>query len=837
MKLSVNWLKEFTTIDMSVDDLVEKIGSQLGAVEEVINLGERYQGIVVAKVVSCEKHPNADKLSLCTIDDGSVVKDVARNEQGLVEVVCGAPNVVADMLVAWLPPGSTVPNSFEKDKFVLEAREIRGKVSNGMLASAHELAIGDDHSGIISIDLPAKPGDDFAKLYKLDDYIIDIENKMFTHRPDCFGMLGLAREVSGISHLAFHSPEWYKQAAADAFHLGAFQELELEVVNELPELVPRFTAVAMAGAKVKPSPLLMQSMLARVGLRPINNLVDITNFVMMLTAQPVHAYDYDKLKAASNGKAVLKAGRPSGDKFIALNGKTYIPHEDDIMIKTDQQDIGFGGMIGGANTEVSDLTKNIVLECANFDMYAIRRSSMRHGIFTDAVARFNKGQSPLQNTQVIAYAVGLVRELAEGQVAGPLFDDPAHSTLTSGLKVDRQFINNRLGLDLASEEIAELLRNVEFGVMVDGDSIDIQAPFWRTDIHIREDVVEEVGRLYGYDHLPKMLPKRDLRALRHDELIIFKDELRDLLSRMGCSEVVTYSFVHEALLRKAGQDPAQAFHIRNAKSPDLQYYRLSLTPNLLEKIHPNIKAGFGQFALFEIGKSHIKDQLDDEKLPVEFERLAIVFAADAKTQKSQYQGAAYYQAKYLLNELLRSLGISAKWGALEIDKYDDATRTKVSMYQLNRAARLTVDGTVIAEIGEYNQSARSGFKLPAMCAGFEVDIEALYKARNKSSRYEPINRFPSTEQDICLKVASTMTYQELADFIGDQLEEAKSTHGYRLHYKAIDIYQSADDADHKQITFRITLEHPDRTLTDQEVNELLNHLAEAAKSALAAERI
>src|SRR5690349_18413249 len=196
MKVSVNWLRQFTDIDISIDELVEKIGAQLGAVEEVIDLGKKYQGIIIAKVVSCEKHPNADKLSVCWIDDGGLATGVERNEHGLIRVVCGAPNVREGLSVVWLPPGVTVPASYDKDPFVLEARELRGVVSNGMLASASELAIGDDHNGIVEVEMEVVPGSSFAEVYQLNDYIIDIENKMFTHRPDCFGILGVAREVA-----------------------------------------------------------------------------------------------------------------------------------------------------------------------------------------------------------------------------------------------------------------------------------------------------------------------------------------------------------------------------------------------------------------------------------------------------------------------------------------------------------------------------------------------------------------------------------------------------------------------------------------------------------------
>ncbi|HET9721498.1 MAG TPA: hypothetical protein VFP32_00510, partial [Candidatus Saccharimonadales bacterium] len=277
MKVSLNWIRlmnqNYGCSDSSeLDDvkkLVEKIGSQLGAIEQVIDTGEKYQGVLVVKVVECAKHPNADKLNLCLIDDGGVDKKFKRDKDGLIEVVCGAPNVKAGMLAAWIPPGTAVPSTFDKEPFVIESRDIRGKTSHGMLASPKELDIGDSHAGILHLS-SGQPGDDLIKILRLDDHIIDIENKMFTHRPDCFGLLGVARELAGIFNKPFKSPDWYKEDIK-LDNDGRKNVLKLEVKNQLPKLVPRFCAVAVKEVKIEPSPDWLQSFLARSGLRPINN--------------------------------------------------------------------------------------------------------------------------------------------------------------------------------------------------------------------------------------------------------------------------------------------------------------------------------------------------------------------------------------------------------------------------------------------------------------------------------------------------------------------------------------------------------------------------------------
>ncbi len=564
MKVSLNTVKQFTSVDVGIDELVHKINQQLGGVEEVIDLGAKYKDAVIVRVVSAEKHDNADKLSVCWVDDGGVVPDVERNDAGHVQVVCGAPNVHADMLAVWLPPTATVPASYDDaEPFVLDTREIRGVKSNGMLAAPDELAIGTDHDGILELnpdewrpyDVEIKPGASFAAAYGLDDTIIDIENKMFTHRPDCFGQLGVARELAGIQHQQFTSPEWYLNQPTFEKADG----LELHVFNEATDAVPRFMAVAIKDIEVKPSPLWLQCALVALGSKPINNIVDVTNYVMLLTAQPLHAYDYDKLRGHTLG---TRMARP-GEKIQLLNDKTYELTEDDIVIVDAEGPVGLGGVMGGGDSEVSAETTHIVLEAASFDMYAIRKTSMRHGLFTDAVTRFNKGQSPVQNPVCLNLALRSIFDTAGGTQASQVFDEKrdaadalVKSYHTVSTRVTEDFINQRLGLTLQATDIAALLEHVEFDVENQEEGLDVFPGYWRTDIDLPEDIVEEVGRLYGFDKLPRVLPLRSTKPAPTNPVVETKTRLRSILSGAGANEVLTYSFVHEKTMQRAGQDPS-----------------------------------------------------------------------------------------------------------------------------------------------------------------------------------------------------------------------------------------------------------------------------------------
>ncbi len=834
MKVSLNWIKEFTEVNLPIDQLIEKIGSQLGAVEEVINLGKRYQGIVISKVVSCAKHPNADKLRVCLVDDNGATKEVARKSDGYIEVVCGAPNVEAGQLVVYIPPGTVVPSTFDKDPLALEARDIRGVVSNGMIASAKELAMGDDHQGILIIDEEAQPGDSFAKLYKLDDYLIDIENKMFTHRPDCFGMLGIAREIAGIQHKPFKSPDWYHEDTTPHFTPFQGSTLEMEVKNETPELVPRFCALAMSGIKVGPSPIWLQARLASLGVRPLNNIVDLTNLVMLETAQPLHAYDYDKINAQnedSKGATLIVRKAHKGEQLTLLGGKNIKLKGEEVVVATKTQAIGLGGIMGGADTEVDAQTQNIIIEAANWDMNMIRKTAMDHGLFTDAANRFTKGQSPRQNLAVLARTAKEVKEIVGGQVASDLIDNKHFDASDIIVKVTPQFINSRLGLDLGEDIIKTLLENVEFKASINSQHFNVAVPFWRTDIEIPEDIIEEVGRLYGYDHLPMDLPQRDLKPPKSDALLSFKSKLRDILVLAGGNELLTYSFVNDKLLKAAGQGSAKAFHIRNALSPDLQYYRLSLTPSLLEKIHPNIKLGYSKLALFEIGKAHVKGLNDKDGLPTELERLAAVVISDSK-------GAAFYEAKRLSDFLLQRLGLKeVTYQELKDIQLDDGWAQTAAAFEPQRTAAVSVGEALIGLVGEPSISLQRALKLPQRSSHLELDILALQRLSSGLNTYQPLNRFPELSQDLCLKVKADMTYQQVTEFIRSQVDQAAQQPGYLYELSPLDIFQRPGDEQHKQITWHIVLWHPERTLTTSEINKLLDNIAQEAKQALAAERV
>ena len=829
MKVSLNIIKQLINFELPpVDELVARVNQQLGGVEEVIDFNAKYGGARIVRVVECTKHPNADRLSVTKIDDGGAVADVPRDENGLVQVVCGAPNVHADMWAIWLPPKSTVPASFDDDEpFVLDARPLRGVLSQGMLAAADELAIGTDHEGIIEIhehDVPAgvelTAGASFAKTFGLDDYVLDIENKMFTHRPDCFGQLGVAREIAGIFHQQFTSPDWYKSVQQ---FTGA-EGLDLTVTNDAPELVPRFMAVAIRDVTVQPSPLWLQCQLVAMGGKPINNIVDATNYMMLLTAQPTHAYDYDKLRGSTLGARMAR----DGEKVSLLNGKEYELTTDDIVIADGEGVVGLAGIMGGTDTEVSNDTKNIVLECANFDMYALRRTAMRHGIFTDTLTRFNKGQSPLQNAAVLKQLMSMVGGVQASEVFdlkqfSDELDDYFDGKYTpANIDIDSKFINERLGLDLSGDDICGLLNNVEIkshGPEEELGYICIQSPFWRTDLELPEDIVEEVGRLYGFDKLPRQLPMRSIKPAPRNPRRQLKQAIRQSLSRAGANEVLTYSFVHERVLKNAEQDPNRAYRLSNALSPDLQYYRTSVLPSLLDKVHANIKAGHDEFMLFEIGKIHDKElPLTDENLPSEQTFVDGVYAS-----KKPRAGAPFYKARKLVDRLLADLNVEA-----DFVKIVESDADVPAPFDGQRSAWIVAkNGDKLGIVGELSQTVRRNFKLPDYTAAFSLDIEKLQVclASSCAHNYRPLSRYPSTTRDISLKMQSAVDY---ASVYACAEEVAKKHRELQIGITPIAIYQPKDDDSTKTITLSVKFTSAERTLADKDTAPIIEEIAAMA---------
>lgn len=819
MIISLQWLKKYVETSLTVDELVSRIGERLVEVEGVEYIGDAYADVVVAEVKTCQPLEGSDHLSVVTIDDAGAVADVERNEYGYVQVVCGAPNVREGIKVAWLPPRAVVPSTrHDAEPFVLSAKPLRGVVSNGMLASAKELDLFDEHEGILELDADAVVGESFAKAYELDDYLIEIENKSLTHRPDTFGVIGFAREVAGILGVPFVTPSWLADIDATLPEGGA--SLSVAILGE--SISERFQAIVLEGMNESSrSPLWMQLYLARSGVRPISAAVDISNYLMLLTGQPTHMYDYDKLLALAGDVAEIRVRLANEDETLTLlDGKTITLDPSDIVISAGAQPVGLAGVMGGQSTVVDGSTTRVLLEVATFDLYHIRSTYMRHGIFSEAVTRFTKGIPAPLGRPVLLEAVRMLQDMTDAKPVGGIIDVYPGRQEPIVVEVAQDHCNQVLGTYYSAEDIVSLLENVGFSVATNHGIFTVTVPYWREDIHIPEDVIEEVGRLAGYDSITATLPLREVRAVRPSAFDIQKTRVRSAMIRLGAHEVLTYSFIHGDTLKKWGQNPQDSYRITNSISPDLQYYRQSLLPSLLGLVHLNVKAKQHPFTIFEINKVHTKkDGLTQENVPAESYRMAAVVAASGDN------GSTYYRAKAQLEAIARQLGVILEFRSLASS---EVPADISAGFEPQRSAGVyTNDGQLVGVVGEFTYRTRQQFKLDESVAGFEIYLQTFTAYAKEVLPYRALSRYPSVERDVCFQVPFDTRYADLQQVIDTRVSSVPIS----VSYQPLDIY-APDTKDYKNITFRFTWVSYEETLTGDKVSEYMNNMTELVANAV-----
>ena len=822
MKLNLNWLAEYVDLKVSEEQLFEAINYKLGEIESITDFSLKYQGILIVKVVEVSNHPDADNLKLCLIDDNQVSKQIPRNNQGLISVVCGANNVVSGMLAVWIPLQAIVPTSFKTDQpIVMEAKNIRGVTSYGMLASLVELDLGSDAETILEVPNNHQAsliGQTFSSYYGLNTKIIEIENKMFTHRPDCFGLLGVAREIAAITKSSFKQPIWYNLAEMDKT-IASDKKFRIDI--EAPNLCQRLRVRVLSNAKVEPSVLELQFRLISIGIKPVNNIVDLTNYVMHLSGQPAHAFDYDKLLALSNKKDKLNLivrQTKSSESLKLINGKTLNFDQPALVIATDKQPVALAGIMGGCDTEVDSQTKNVVLEVANFNQYDLHKTSMHYGVFSEALTRFSKGQSVWQIPAVANYLSTNISRLSEASLNESIYEISQQSYQSSSLKITPDFINQRLGTNYATKEIIELLSRVGFKVELSEGKLLIHIPFWRTDIGIVEDIVEEVGRLGGYMNIKPILPIRTIRPVSKNALIDLKTKIRTVLSLSGASEVMSYSFISQKLANSSSQNLKTAFNLINPLNPNLEVYRQDLSSSLLEVAKINIDLQFKEFAIFELGCVHVNDNqhLDGEALPIDLSRLSLIYHSNTVDTAD-----CFYTARRYLDLLADHLSIKFSYSA-----YSKKSQLLSGIYVNSHSAIIELDNQIVGVLGLIKSSNK--------LAGFELDLDVLlsYLSQIKTS-YIPISKYPKSSQDLTLQVSSHISYAELIQTI-ELVVNKYNQSDWRVEFQPLSIFQSDKMIDIKNISFRFEVCHTLKTVNRAEVSALVGKVVAKCSQQLSA---
>ena len=786
MKVPLSWLKQYVDVDLPAQDLAHRLtmaGIEVGEVEVIGGWSE----VFVGHVTGVRPHPNADRLRLCVVNTGS--------EE--LEVVCGAPNVAAGQNICFAKVGANIYNTHTERHEVLEAAKIRGVESQGMICSAVELGLGDDHSGIIELPEDAPVGallDDY-----LGDTVLDLE--LTPNRLDCLSVLGVAHEVAALTGKTVKEPETnYKEAGAPITE-------QIDISVESPELCRRYTASLLQGVKIGPSPQWLQDRLTRAGLRPINNVVDVTNFVMLEYNQPLHSFDYDLIKDAT---VIVRRARPD-EMLTTLDGVERKLTVENLVIADANDAIGLGGVIGGANSDISVNTVNVLLESATFDGTNNRETAQTLGLRTEATLRFEKGLRPELAPIALRRATGLIQEVAGGTVApgivDVLSDEGADAPVVplTGEKIRRM-----LGMEVDQKRVQETLDALGFTWESAGESeLKVTVPYWRNDVNIEEDLVEEVVRTIGYDSVPTTMLSSPIPFQQPEPVMGLRDQIKDLLASEGIQEVINYPLVTLQQLEQVEQlDPANLpMRVTNPMSADREYLRTTLRASLLATLAANQGHGAGPFRLFEAGRVFWPREGD---LPDERETVAGVLAG-LRHEPSWLEDDSlldFYDAKGVVELVLNRLGVSATY-----EPSDDPS------FHPGRCAVIKVADAVIGVVGEVHPVVmdRLGLESPQVAA-FELYLGPLLAALPAGQQqFEPLPRYPSATRDLALVMPT--------DVDAGQVTRLILRHRGVDRADLFDIYAGENIAEGtKSLAFHVYFQARDRTLTNEEVNRSLDGL-------------
>lgn len=793
MKFTTDWLQNYVDIDgLALDDLSDKL-TMLGLeVEAVTPLHEELAPIKIARILEASPHPDADKLQVCKVAVGPEEYDI----------VCGAPNARRGLVTAVALPGTVLPGGIK-----IKKSKVRGVVSQGMLCSEKELGLSEEADGIMELPAECSDGDQFIEAMGLQDTQIEVD--LTPNRADCASVIGIAREVAGYTGRALHLPIETAQLSKEAEGFS--------VAIDAPELCPRYAGRLITNVNIKQSPWWLRKRLLSVGLRPINNVVDITNFVMMEYGQPLHAFDFDNL---AGGKIIIRTPRSDELTFTTLDEKERTLDPDMLMICDAEQPVAVAGVMGGMNSEVSDTTTTILLESACFNDVSIRRTARKLNLATDASYRFERGVDPEGTLSAMNRAVELLCELAGGSCAegegidaypGRRSIDPLY------LRVSR--CNDLNGIALTKEQIQKMLRSI--GIQCtdkDEDTIVVTPPSFRIDIEREADLIEEVARLYGYDNIPVSLPTVNLSYPEQDHVRLLRLETSELFTRIGFSEAINYSFstpVHLDMLKLASDDTRRRqVRLLNPLSEEQTVMRTTLLPGLLENVKRNISYQKTSVKLFEIGK--VFTPTGENSLPLENTRLAGVLSGnrygDSHPLYFKPQNCDIFDAKGSIEYLLEALRLNVAEGentivfqtAREHEPFADTFNTLV----------LNHDKKVIGYLGKVAQDVVKSFGIKQEVYFFDIDFDALGSLPAMPKSFSSLSIYPSVKRDIALVVADSISAGELLAAVrgsGEKLIE---------HSEIFDIFKGEKIPEgYKSVALSITYRSPTKTLTEKNVEK------------------
>jgi phenylalanyl-tRNA synthetase beta chain len=781
MKVTLGWLKEYLDISLPPAELAERLTMSGTEVKGWQVVGGGWENIVVGQIVAINPHPNADRLTLPTVDLGT--------EQQTV--VCGAPNLKLGDKVVFARVDAQLRDGHTGEVFRLKAAKIRGVASSGMVCSEKELGISDSHQGIMVLPADAPVGAALADY--LGDVILDLD--ITPNRPDCLSVIGIAREVAALSGKEVHIPE--------ASYEESLPPIDKQVSIEIkaPDLCPRYSASLITGIKIGDSPPWMQQRLLACGMRPINNIVDITNYVMLEYGEPLHAFDYNQIR----GKKIIVRRAGEGETMVSLDGVKRVLSPETLVIADEERAVAIAGVMGGVDSEVTDKTTAILLEAASFNPASIYHTGNTLNLPSEARMRFERGISPEMTIPALKRATQLISQLAGGRAAKGVVDAYPGKQERQPILLSEGKAKTLLGVDFTPDHIKKALVSLGFEVKPTDSGFMVTAPYWRSDITLAEDLVEEIARIIGYEQIPPVMPGEPIPRHNPDPIISLKREVRRRLTGYGFQEVVNYSLTSLELINKLLPTPhplePEPLRMANPMTVDQEYLRPSLRANLLAALSANRRHEAGGIRLFELGRVYRRRPKD---LPEEPE-IVCGLLSGSRFEESWHGDDAmldFFDAKGVVEGLLSQLGIEASF---EPDGDE-------SLHPSKQAA-VVIEGSKLGVFGELHPKVAEAFELSGAVYLFEINLAALLPLTLEHKLFQPIPRFPAIVRDIALVVDEGVTNRQAQGVI----------RGFPLvaDVALFDVYTGAKlPSGKKSLAYRITFQSPSHTLTDDEVNKV-----------------
>ncbi len=808
MRVGYKWLKELVDVNLEPQVLADKMTMAGIAVETVENLAQGLDRVVVGEITAMEKHPNADKLWICQVNTGSEPR----------QIVTGAQNLKTGDKVPVALDGANLPNGVS-----IKPAKLRGVSSNGMLCSISELNLDpadwpeESREGILILQPDAPVGQDFAVYLGIDDYVLELE--LYPNRADCLGMINVAREVAAITGAQLKLPPW-ADGAEPELPAG---EKQVKVSIEDPELCRRYTGMLIEDVRIGDSPAWMKQRLAAAGMRSINNLVDITNYVMLEMGQPLHAFDFDTL---GGGEIIVRRAN-AGEKLVTLDKAERSLDESMLVIADSQVPVGLAGVMGGLDSEVIDKTRTIMLEAAHFAGANIRRTSRSLGLRSEASLRFEKGVNAANLLAVQGRVAELVLQLGAGRPVGPVVDSYPVQVPPVSISLNTARVNEVLGLNLEDAQIESILAPLGFKLeWTEKGRLQVHVLPYRADLNLEVDLIEEVARLHGFDKIGTTLPSGNTTLGKRSEEQKLKLRARHLLANCGFSEVINFSFTGPRALDRLGLPPEhpwrQEIKLMNPLRDELSLMRTSLIPGLLETAARNVSRRNVDLALFELGYVFFPADKEMKSLPEEAYKLAgLAMGVIPKAWNHPQTEMDFYFVKGALENLFGELGA---------DNCSFAAAEDIPFMHPGRTAAVMVRGKKAGFVGEIHPDVQESYELPGKAYIFELDGSQLFEASGARAEFAPIPRFPAVTRDMALLVDAEIpvekVYRSIRRAGGNLLREVR----------LFDIYQGAQvPAGKKSVAFSLVYQSGEKTLTDEEISALHNKIKKTLDQEFGAE--